>query len=117
MNKLLLPIVVIFLSGCNTSSSGVAPTYKSVAQYRGQTCLELNNELTYVENEVQKMAGLVDKSKRHQDTKLSFGWIFWPSYLVIDNNEHEAHKLSILKGEYAAISRSIKSKKCNNSHD
>jgi uncharacterized protein YcfL len=114
MNKvILISCILFFLSGCNTSSSEVAATYKNTTQYKGQTCLELKNELAYVESEVQKMASLVDKSKRYQDTKLSFGWIFWPSYFVIDNNEHEAHKLSLLKGEYSAISRSIKSKQCS----
>ena len=35
-----------------------------------------------------------------------------PSYLFIGNNEDEAHKLSILKGEHDAILRSLKSRQC-----
>ena len=100
------------MSGCNISSSEVASTYKSTALYKNQNCSELNREKSYIENEIQKIASIVDKSKRHQDVKLSLGWMFWPSYFVIDNNEQEALKLSIIKGEYEAISRSIKSKQC-----
>ena len=113
MNKIILTsLSVIFLNGCNTSSSEVIPTYKSISTYEKYNCLELISELSYIENEIQKTASIVDKTKRYQDTKLSFGWLFWPSYLVIDNNENEAHKLSILKGEYEAVSRSIKAKQC-----
>jgi uncharacterized protein YcfL len=113
MNKtLLLCLNTIILSGCNTSSSEVTSTYKNVSTYKNQTCLELKNEQVYVEGEIQKMASIVDKTKRHQDTKLSFGWVFFPSYFIIDDNSKEAEKLSILKGEYEAILRSIKSKQC-----
>jgi hypothetical protein len=45
--------------------------------------LELNNELSYIEIEVQKMATLVDTSQRRQDTKLSFGLLFFPSYFLL----------------------------------
>ena len=117
INKIILTsCFLFFLSGCNsginTSSSEVTSTYKSTALYKNKTCLELNNELSYTEIEIQKIATLVDTTSRHQDYKLAVGWILIPSYFFIGNNEDEAHKLSILKGEHDAISRSLKSKQC-----
>ena len=113
LNKIILTACfLVFLSGCSESSSEVKPTYKSADLYKNKTCLELNNELSYLEIEIQKMATLVDTSKRHQDYKLSLGWILIPSYFFIGNNEDEAHKLSILKGEHDAILRSLKSRQC-----
>ena len=113
LNKIILTACfLVFLSGCSESSSEVKPTYKSADLYKNKTCLELNNELSYLEIEVQKMATLVDTSQRDHEAKLSLGWLIWPSYAFIDNNESEAHKLSLLRGEYDAISRSLKSRQC-----
>ena len=117
INKIILTsCFLFFLSGCdtgiNSASSEVKPLYKSTTLYKNKNCLELNNELSYLEIEIQKMATLVATSKRHQDYTLSLGWILIPSYFFIGNNEDEAHKLSILKGEHDAISRSLKSKQC-----
>tara|TARA_B100000787_G_C16161099_1_gene281438 strand:+ start:873 stop:1223 length:351 start_codon:yes stop_codon:yes gene_type:complete len=113
LNKIILTTCfLVFLSGCSESSSEVKPTYKSADLYKNKTCLELNNELSYLEIEVQKMATLVDTSQSDHVAKLSLGWLIWPSYAFIDNNESEAHKLSLLRGEYDAILRSLKSKQC-----
>ena len=113
LNKIILTTCfLVFLSGCSESSSEVKPTYKSADLYKNKTCLELNNELSYLEIEVQKMATLVDRSQRDHEAKLAVGWLIWPSYAFIDNNESEAHKLSLLRGEYDAISRSLKSRQC-----
>lgn len=113
LNKIILTTCfLVFLSGCSESSSEVKPTYKSNDLYKNKTCSELNNELSYLEIEVQKIATLVDISQSDHVVKLSLGWLIWPSYAFIDNNESEAHKLSLLRGEYDAILRSLKSKQC-----
>ena len=115
LNKIIvISCFLVFLSGCSESSSEVKPTYKSANLYKNKTCLELNNELSYLEIKVQKMATLVDTSQSDHVAKLSLGWLIWPSYAFIDNNESEAQKLSLLRGEYDAILRSLKTKKCLN---
>lgn len=113
LSNAVFTLVIFSLSGCNISSSEVKATYKNTFTYQNQSCNELNSEKLYVENQIQKMAFVVDNSKSSQDLKLAFGTLFWPSYFVIDNNNQEAKKLSILKGEYNALYRTIKYKKCN----
>ncbi len=59
------------------------------------------------------MAGNVDSKAKSQNTKLAFGWLFWPSYFVIDDNKSEVEKLAKVKGEYNALKEASKTKKCD----
>ena len=102
----------IVLVGCNTASSEVQPEYVSSFQYENKSCAELKNELHIVEQKATVMSGRVDSKASEQDTKLAFGWLFWPSYFVIDDNKEEAKKLAKIKGEYNALKEAMKSKSC-----
>ena len=110
-----LVIGSLALTGCNTNqaSSQVKPTYVSSFNYESKTCKELKNELNIVENRAADMASNIDAIKDSQDTKLAFGWLFWPSYLIIDDNKTEAKELAKVKGTYKAIKNALKSKNCD----
>jgi len=73
----------------------------------------LKKEIKHLGREVSVSAFNVDEAKDYQDTKLSFGWVFWPSYFIIDDNEEEAKKLALLKGKYQSLIDIIKFKNCN----
>ena len=68
--------------------------------------------LNLIQERANIMMKRVDDRKDSQDTKLAFGWLFWPSYLIIDDNSSESQELSKLKGEYNAINRVIDEKNC-----
>ena len=59
------------------------------------------------------MAGKVDSKAESQNTKLAFGWLFWPSYFIIDDNKSEVKELAKVKGEYGALKEAMKAKKCD----
>ncbi len=113
--SLLLVIGALGLTGCNTNqaSSQVKATYVSSFNYDSKSCVELKNELNIVENRAAEMASNVDSIKDSQDTKLALGWLFWPSYLIIDDNKTEAKELGKVKGEYKALKNALKSKNCD----
>ena len=100
------------LSGCNKSASQVQPTYVSSFKYDTKSCEELRTELDAVEERAASMSDKVDTIKDTQDTKLAFGWLFWPSYLIIDDNNEEAKELAKIKGEHKALKTALKSKDC-----
>jgi hypothetical protein len=114
---IVLGLVVgsLVLTGCNTNqaSSQVKATYVNSFNYDSKTCKELKNELNIVENRAADMASNIDTIKDSQDTKLAYGWLFWPSYLIIDDNKAEAKELSKVKGVYKAIKNTLKSKNCD----
>lgn len=108
----LIGILSLCLTGCNKAAHDVQPLYISGYSYENKSCDGLKRELNYVEERENAMAQRVDDRKSSQDMKLAFGWLFWPSYFVIDNNDAEAQELSKLRGEYNSISRVLESKKC-----
>ena len=113
---IVLGLVVgsLVLTGCgNQTSSQVKAIYVSSFNYDSKTCKELKNELDIVENRAADIASNVDTIKNSQDTKLAFGWLFWPSYFVIDDNKVEAKELGKVKGTYKAIRNALKSKNCD----
>lgn len=112
---LVVGSLVLTITGCNTNqaSSQVKATYVSSFNYDLKTCKELKNELDIVENRAADMAGNVDTIKDSQDTKLAWGWLFWPSYIIIDDNKAEVVELGKIKGTYKAIKNALKSKNCN----
>lgn len=105
---------LIISTGCatNQASSQVKATYVSSFTYDSKSCSELKNELNIVEQRAAEMASNVDSIKSSQDTKLSLGWLFWPSYLIIDDNKAEAKELGKVKGEYESLKNALKSKNC-----
>jgi len=109
---LLILLLIVFFTGCNKASHDVEPTYISAYKYENKSCDSLKRELTYVQERANTMVKRVDDRKDSQDTKLAFGWLFWPSYLVIDDNTAEANELAKLKGEHRAISNVIDEKNC-----
>lgn len=101
------------LAGCNTTSSQVKADYISPFKYDAKSCSELKKELTKVEQKATRVASNVDSIKETQDAKLAIGWLFWPSYLIIDDNKAEAKELSKIRGEFDALKSAINSKKCD----
>ncbi len=109
----IIALAIIFgFSGCNKAASDVQPTYISSFKYDSKSCSELKNELDAVEERASAMSSKVDKIKDTQDTKLAWGWLFWPSYIVIDDNNEEAKELGQIKGEHKALKTAMKSKDC-----
>ena len=88
-------------------------TYVNSLNYDSRTCKELKNELNTVEDQAADMASNIDTIKDSQDTKLAWGWLFWPSYLIIDDNKEEVKNYSKLKGEYNALKNALKRKNCD----
>ncbi len=109
---LVVGVLGLALTGCNTTSTQVQPEYVSSFKYDKKSCAKLKDELYIVERSASAMAGKVDSKADSQDTKLAFGWLFWPSYFAIDGNELEVKKLAKVKGEYNALREAMKSKKC-----
>ncbi len=112
---LLFIFITITFTGCNVTSSEVQPIYSNPYKHKNKSCSSLKKEIKHLEIEVSASASAfnVDEAKDYQDTKLSFGWIFWPSYFIIDNNEDEAKKLALLKGKYQSLIDIIKFKNCD----
>ncbi len=108
----LISLFGLSISGCNKASHDVEPTYVSQYKYEKKSCESLKRELEYIQERANIMMKRVDDRKDSQDTKLAFGWLFWPSYLIIDDNSSESQELSKLKGEYNAINRVIDEKNC-----
>lgn len=100
------------LNGCNKASHNVEPTYISSYRYDNKSCTTLKKELEYVTERADIMAHRVDERKSSQDTKMAFGWLFWPSYLVIDSNDYEVQELAKLRGEYNALNIAITNNGC-----
>ena len=116
MNSTTTSGVILFtliLIGCNTTSTQVQPEYISSFKYDKRSCSELKGELHIVEQRASSMAGKVDSKAESQNTKLAFGWLFWPSYFVIDDNNSEVKELAKVKGEYGALKEAMKTKKCD----
>jgi hypothetical protein len=65
-----------------------------------------------LDQQIQNHATKVDQIKNIQDIKLSFGWIFWPSYFIIDDNRKEAVELGKLRGKLIFVEQLINDKKC-----
>ncbi len=102
----------LILTGCNTTSSEVQPEYVSSFKYKNSSCVELENELLVIEQRTTEAVNEVDSKAISQDTKLALGWLFFPSYFIIDDNQPEAKKLAKIKGEYSALKEAMRSKHC-----
>lgn len=114
MKIILLSILItITFIGCNVTSSEVQPIYSNPYKHKNKSCSSLKKEIKHLGSEVSASAFNVDEAKDYQDTKLLFGWIFWPSYFIIDDNEDEAKKLALLKGKYQSLIDIIKFKNCD----
>lgn len=112
LNLFTIIMVGLSISGCNKAAHDVQPLYVSSYRYENKTCDSLKQELEYVQERVNIMVQRVDERKSSQDTKLAFGWLFWPSYIIIDNNEPEAQELGKLRGEQNALKSVYETKKC-----
>ncbi len=109
----IIALAIIFaLSGCNKAANDVQPTYISSFKYDSKSCSELKNELDIVEERVAVMSSEVNKIKNTQDAKLALGWLFWPSYLIIGDNNEEVKELGQIKGEGKALKIAMKSINC-----
>ena len=115
MNKLVVATSIalgLLLAGCNTSANQVEATYIDAIKHKEKTCRILKRDYSHVTQKVESMKGVVDAKKSSQDTKLAFGWLFWPSYLIIDDNKEEAKQLATLKGEFVALTSAMDEKEC-----
>lgn len=108
----LVLTIVLGFSGCNTASHEVQPTYVSSFKYSNKECDSLKRELRYIEERASTMSNRVDSIKSSQDTKMAFGWLFWPSYIIMDDNKQEAAELGRIRGEHKAILHALETKKC-----
>jgi hypothetical protein len=111
---LIIASLLVVFTGCNQSAKDVRPSNVSIYKYQHRSCdtlkLELYNLLLIEDN----IASDVDSIKERQDFKMYFAWLFWPSYLIIDDNKDAAYQLSKVRGNISTINSVILYKKCNN---
>ncbi len=112
--SLIAVSLLVIFAGCNKSSNDVRPSNVSIYKFQHKSCdslqLELKN-LTLLEKDI---ASSVDSIKSIQDTKMYFGWLFWPSYLIMDDNKDEAYQLSKIRGNITTLNSVILHKNCIN---
>lgn len=105
-----MSLVVI---GCASKPENIAAVAYLDEAYAGLTCQQLGLERQSIQSEVLAATGQ-QRSERKKDQ--AWAWtgalLFAPALFTMDDNEENATRLAILKGQYESIERVGAAERC-----
>lgn len=106
-------ISILFLAGCASKSSEIAPAYISPVSYQAYSCQQLGIEAQNVSQQAAIATGQQDKLHSEDVTKATVGAVlFWPVLLFNSGNGATAANLAQLRGQMNAIQQASTMKNC-----
>lgn len=106
-------IVVVFATGCATSSKDVPTAYVSPMQYQAFDCSQLTAESLRIFQRVNQLGGRLDEAAANDKAiATAGGLLFWPALFALGGTKQQEAEYGRLKGEYDAIQQSAVMKKC-----
>jgi len=113
--KKLTSIVIasIFITGCATSSSDIAPTYVSPLQYKDYDCQQLAAEAQRIQSRVAQVGGRLDQAASNDKMITGAGIVvFWPALFFLGGTKQQEADYARLKGEYDGVQQASIQRRC-----
>lgn len=102
------------LAACASSPDDIVPTYVSAARYDTYTCDQIRSELEAIGTRVNQIVGRQRKKARNDQIAMGVGLvIFWPALFFLSSGSDRADEIARLRGEYEALDRVAKAKRCS----
>lgn len=111
--RVVILAATLFLVGCASKASDIAPAYVSPIQYQSYTCQQLAEEAQRVSAAAVAASGAQDSQATKDAVATGVGAvIFWPSLFFIKGDQQNAAYLAQLKGQMEAIQQESIRKNC-----
>ena len=117
----LAGLSLLFLAGCASSSKSVGAAYVSPTLYKDYSCEELHEEATHISQRVEELALSLDNEAMKDAAQTGGAFVLVPFTFGLSlgllgalegGDGPEAAEYSRLKGEYEAVHKAAKRKKC-----
>lgn len=109
-----LPLLMLVLTGCASSSKDITPAYVSPFQYSSLSCIQLAQEAQGVSRRAIEVTGSQDSHATSDAAMTAVAVVvFWPALFALKGDNQTAAELAQLKGQMNAIEEASIQKKCN----
>lgn len=113
VSAVLVPCLLLLLTGCASRSGDVLPKPTDPAGYAGWTCDRLFDETDAVQQRATDVAYAVDSLAGSNIIALGLGvTVFWPALLAMRPNGEDAVQLAELKGRFEALRSAAATQSC-----
>ena len=103
----------LYLSGCASNASEVAPSYVSPLAFADYSCGQLSQEAHRVSSAVSRATAQQDQAAADDAAATAVALIlFWPAAFMIDGDNGNSAELARLRGEMTAIEQANIQRNC-----
>lgn len=113
INRIILILAAVFLSGCATKSTNLTPQYVSPLAYKDYDCDQILAEQSRIQRRASELSGHIDKRASGDQVQAAVAAVlFWPALFALGNNDEQNAEFTRLKGESIALEQAAIDKKC-----
>lgn len=113
LNVVAFAMIAATVSGCAPKASDVAPTYVPASKYYNQSCSQLVSQRNDMVGQLNVLTLQQSKKSGNDAAAVGVGAIlFWPALFFIGSGNDNSAQISVLKGEYDAITSAGGLKNC-----
>lgn len=114
MNKKLITLAIVMLTGCATQPDKIQSAYVSPVQYKDYDCDQISAESARVGRRASDLQASLKTTADNDGAQMAVGMsLFWPALFFLEGGDGpEAAEYARLKGERDALDQVAVQKKC-----